>query len=57
MSILVNDVHPAKALLPISSTLLGISMIFKDEQPEYLQLTVYQFVLFKTVEKLFRGFY
>ena len=35
----------------------GILMDVREEHSEYLQLTVYQFVLFKMVEKLFRGFY
>ena len=46
-----------KALVPIPVKLSGSLMEAKLEHPEYLQLTVYQFVLFKTVEKLFRGFY
>ena len=43
--------QPEKAELPILVTLLGMVMEVRSEQPEYLQLVVYQFVSIKTVEK------
>ena len=49
--------QPEKASLPIDKTLSGMVTEVRPVQSRYLQLTVYQFVLFKTVEKLFRGFY
>ena len=39
------------AVFPMTLTEVGISMLFRPLQPEYLQLIVYQFVLIKTVEK------
>ena len=40
-----------KAELPIDVTLLGMVTEERLEQPRYLQLIVFQLILFKTVEK------
>ena len=40
-----------KAFLPINLIEEGITISFKEEQPSYLQLVVYQKILIKTVEK------
>ena len=37
-------------------TLLGMVMDFRPEHPEYLQVTVFQWFLVKTVEKWWYGF-
>lgn len=47
----------SKQEVPKLVTELGMVMDVKLLHSRYLQLTVYQFVLFKMVEKLFRGFY
>ena len=49
--------QPLKQACPKLVTELGMVMEVKLLHSRYLQLTVYQFVLFKMVEKLFRGFY
>ena len=54
---LVKLLQPRNASEPMKVTKLGNVTEVKPLQLLYLQLTVYQFVLFKTVEKLFRGFY
>jgi hypothetical protein len=51
IAIEVSAVQPANASVPILVTLLGIIKETRDEQPEYLQIIVYQFVSIKTVEK------
>ena len=43
ISILCNEAHLQKAEFPIEVTLFGISMLFKDEQPEYLQPVITQY--------------
>ena len=50
---MVMEVSPEveKASTPILVTLLGIVMEVSLEQPEYLQLVVYQLIYNKTVEK------
>lgn len=53
----VMELQSWNAKCPILVTEFGIVTEVSLEQCQYLQLTVYQFVLFKTVEKLFRGFY
>ena len=57
MSMEVRDEQSLKHSSPRLVTEEGMSIEVRDLQPLYLQLTVYQFVLFKMVEKLFRGFY
>ena len=57
---MVTEVKPPQPSNVVISILLifgGMVTEVKPLQNWYLQLTVYQFVLFKTVEKLFRGFY
>lgn len=57
MIIEIRLVQLLNAERPILVTLLGMVMAVKLEQPLYLQLIVFQFVLLKTVEKWLCGFY
>ena len=47
----VRDEQPEKQRFPKLVTEEGMSMEVRDELSEYLQLTVYQCILIKTVEK------
>ena len=51
MEMLVKAEQPTNADLPIVVTELGMEMLFKPEQYEYLHLIVTQIFACKTVEK------